>query len=120
MATKHTELVRWSALGSHCHYCRRPLGQDGPEGTKTRDHKQPLSRGGSNHASNIVACCDKCNQTKGHMTEAEFFGWIARGRPNKFSYMREIGLLPALVAQRIEQRTSNSQVAGSSPAECAT
>jgi 5-methylcytosine-specific restriction endonuclease McrA len=92
MATTYTQTQRFYRLGDSCHYCGCPLDGHDPQRAKTRDHKQPRSRGGSEHPSNIVAACDLCNRTKANMTEAEFNEWKRRGRPNKADYMREIGL----------------------------
>ena len=36
------------------------------------DHVQPLSRGGSNDDTNLVAACQECNQRKGSLTRDEF------------------------------------------------
>lgn len=91
MPNKYTQVQRFFKLGENCHYCRAPF-DGGPQHVKTRDHKQPRSRGGSNHPSNIVACCELCNRTKGNMTYEEFTEWLRRGRPNKVEYLREIGL----------------------------
>jgi 5-methylcytosine-specific restriction endonuclease McrA len=46
------------------------------ERTATRDHKVPLSRGGSNCVENLTIACLSCNSAKGARTESEF---IARG-----------------------------------------
>ncbi len=47
----------------------------------TVDHKTPLSRGGEDRMSNFAACCLKCNNAKGNLTEAEYRAVI--GRSNK-------------------------------------
>jgi len=51
-----------------CHYCKRP--------TELKhwsvDHKQPLSRGGSNRMPNLVGCCKTCNGAKACLTYEEF------------------------------------------------
>jgi hypothetical protein len=122
-----------------CHYCARPL--DGKPGGKfTRDHKIPRSRGGSDADVNIVPCCEQCNRTKAAMTDVEFIAWRASGmskkewfilhgeppRLEKPFYVYQDGRWiqnpknAALVAQWIEQGASTTEVAGSSPAECAT
>lgn len=56
-----------------CHYCRRSF--DG--GVVAKDHRTPVSRGGSDGMGNIAACCMDCNAAKGAMTEAEFIEWAA-------------------------------------------
>lgn len=42
------------------------------------DHIQPLSRGGTNHPSNLWFICKKCNREKGMRTLYEFI--VGRGR----------------------------------------
>jgi len=41
-----------------CHYCGEPASQI--------DHKVPVSHGGSNVTTNLVASCAKCNNLKGN------------------------------------------------------
>lgn len=52
-----------------CYYCKRDFTD---KLWPTIDHKQPLSRGGTNAKKNLVACCRECNERKGCLTEAEF------------------------------------------------
>jgi len=65
-----------------CAYCTHPLT------VYDVDHKQPLSRGGSNWASNLCLACVPCNTRKHNQTEAEFRAILASGRydgiPGKF------------------------------------
>ena len=44
-----------------CFYCRQPL----LPGDWTLDHVVPVVRGGSDRASNLAACCARCNWAKG-------------------------------------------------------
>lgn len=57
--------ARLDYYGSKCVYC-------GCEGKMTKDHRVPLSRGGSNWPSNLVPACQSCNSSKGAMTESEY------------------------------------------------
>ena len=41
-------------------------------GTLTIDHLAPRSRGGDNHASNLVTCCMRCNRDRGDMPLTEW------------------------------------------------
>lgn len=51
--------------GMHmCYYCGGIAN--------TLDHLHPLSLGGTNVRSNLVACCAPCNTLKGDMTVSEF------------------------------------------------
>lgn len=59
------------AQGGCCHYC----GKDISNGYHV-EHKQPLSRGGSNGPENLALACPKCNLLKGNRTDVEFInGW---------------------------------------------
>jgi len=69
--TELCELQGWK-----CAYCRRPMkktrkGVVTPS-TATLDHALPISRGGRNQRSNLVAACSSCNGAKGSMTAEEF------------------------------------------------
>ena len=57
-------------LGNVCIYCgeAKPL---------TRDHKVPLTRGGSDYIENIVPACLSCNVRKQARTALEFLGVVA-------------------------------------------
>jgi hypothetical protein len=60
-----------------CYYCGRSLTKDG--GTrKTKDHVVPMSLGGVNHATNIVACCHDCNSLKGSQPLSYFIKSVQR------------------------------------------
>ena len=48
-----------------CAYC-------GSEEEITLDHIVPQTKGGSNHTTNLLACCKKCNGYKGH---ADWITW---------------------------------------------
>jgi len=50
-----------------CAYC----GGKFAERALTRDHVQPLSRGGGDSWMNCVACCVRCNQRKGNRRPEE-------------------------------------------------
>lgn len=52
-------------LGHVCIYC----GESKP---LTRDHKIPLTRGGSNDIANVVPACGSCNSRKRALTAQEF------------------------------------------------
>lgn len=43
------------------------------------DHRQPLSKGGTNEIKNIVLSCTKCNQKKNDKTEEEFIQLLRNG-----------------------------------------
>ena len=54
------------ACGYRCAYCGEVSA------VLQKEHKIPLSRGGSNAAANIVPSCPRCNYRKGSLTDAEF------------------------------------------------
>lgn len=56
-----------------CYYCDDPLGLD-----YHVDHRQPLSRSGSNDPDNLAIACCPCNLSKKDKTEAEFFAIMKR------------------------------------------
>src|ERR1017187_9238844 len=51
-----------------CVYCARVLDAK----TATRDHKIPITRGGSDDISNITVSCKPCNSRKSTLTVEEF------------------------------------------------
>ncbi len=53
--------------GHLCMYCGKPYS----DGILTRDHVKPVSRGGRNRWSNVVAACKQCNIRKGGRTPEE-------------------------------------------------
>jgi len=57
----------YSSQKGLCFYCKISL-----IGDFHRDHKIPLSRGGSNWISNIALTCPKCNTRKNTKTDVEF------------------------------------------------
>jgi 5-methylcytosine-specific restriction endonuclease McrA len=59
-----------------CAYCQKTL-----EGGYSIDHKQPVSRGGSNWPDNLCLCCRRCNSRKGPKTAEEFCAWLTAPRP---------------------------------------
>jgi 5-methylcytosine-specific restriction endonuclease McrA len=54
------------AQNNLCYYCGEPLE------SYHVDHKQPVSRGGSNWPENLCCTCAHCNLSKGNKTEAEY------------------------------------------------
>lgn len=50
-----------------CQYCNKKLSSK----LLTIDHVIPLSRGGKNKWTNVVAACSKCNNVKGNKTPDE-------------------------------------------------
>ena len=57
--------ARFDYHGNKCVYCNST-------GNLHADHMIPLSRGGTNFASNMVPACGSCNRSKGAKTPIEF------------------------------------------------
>jgi hypothetical protein len=60
-------LRQYVAQGKVCAYCRNTI-----DGMPDPEHVQPLSRGGRNDMSNIVASCRACNADKCDLTLSEW------------------------------------------------
>ena len=67
--TKDDVKLQLKAQGNNCWWCGKPFKQK-----YQVDHRIPISRGGSNDASNIVLAHAFCNQSKKDKTPAEFMG----------------------------------------------
>ena len=63
-----------------CQFCSRTL----PASELTLDHVLPRSRGGRSSWENLVACCYKCNNSKGDRTPEEA-GIALTRRPRPFT-----------------------------------
>ncbi len=69
----------WKAGVRSCFYCQRMMtGNIGTPSKVTVDHREPISRGGADHASNWVLACLDCNGRKADLTESEFRALIER------------------------------------------
>jgi 5-methylcytosine-specific restriction endonuclease McrA len=55
--------------GSSCCYC----GKECAENSLTIEHLKPVSRGGSNHISNLKFACKPCNQKNGNSETMPFY-----------------------------------------------
>src|SRR5208282_1153199 len=62
------KVVRNQISMEFCFYCGKRLSVK----NTTRDHKRPLSKGGSTSDYNIVMSCRGCNQDKGSISYEEF------------------------------------------------
>lgn len=69
----HTE-QEWQAVQAQYRHCCAYCGADGK---MTRDHRIPLTRGGTNWIDNIVPACASCNNRKRTRTDAEFIAILA-------------------------------------------
>ena len=55
-----------------CIYCLNPI----PFGKDTLEHKQPLTKGGTNKKDNLGIACQRCNFSKGAKTEEQFIDYL--------------------------------------------
>ena len=67
-------LLILAAQNGRCAYCRKKLAKRGYH----IDHIVPLSKGGSNHRSNIQICCKSCNSSKGAKDPVDFAKSLGR------------------------------------------
>lgn len=74
-----------------CYYCGMDLHHRGltPWSDRTRDHKIPRSRGGTDDPTNLVLACRSCNSEKGTRTPEE---WAAAGRSLNWNVRRAIAM----------------------------
>lgn len=64
---------QWISQDKKCFYCQRELVEErNKKNSYTFDHKIPVSKGGTEHPSNILVACKKCNGSKSNMPFDEF------------------------------------------------
>lgn len=68
-----------------CGYCGVHL----PKDRMTRDHIVPMSKGGPNAMSNLLCCCESCNQLKGDKSLEEFRAFCNGGDLFWFEVVRD-------------------------------
>jgi 5-methylcytosine-specific restriction endonuclease McrA len=64
--SQHKRLAIYLRDGLACCYCGNSDCQ------LTLDHIKPHSKGGTNHESNLVTCCLKCNSSRGNRSYSKF------------------------------------------------
>lgn len=57
--------------GLSCVYCGVGI-EDNENIRLSLDHLRPRSKGGSNHETNLVTCCGRCNSSRGARTFRDF------------------------------------------------
>lgn len=70
--TPELTAAQWATILEAHNNCCAYCGTDGP---MTKDHVIPISRGGTDNASNVVPACKSCNSSKGNKTAVEFAAW---------------------------------------------
>jgi 5-methylcytosine-specific restriction endonuclease McrA len=90
------DLRQWlqAACGQPCGWCQEAVKSK----SMSVDHAVPVSRGGGWDEANLIVCCERCNQIKGKLTEAEFgallqtvASWPAEARSDVFARLRAGG-----------------------------
>ena len=60
--------------GMACAYCGATVETGN---SLTLDHVRPVSKGGSNDATNLVTCCARCNSSRGNRSVSTFAAAVA-------------------------------------------
>lgn len=73
--------------GGRCWYCERPV----PADVATLDHLIPVSHGGRNNISNVVAACQWCNNKRGQQNPVKFQAKVRSGKlkPGPVDYINQ-------------------------------
>lgn len=72
--SQHKRLAIYLRDGLACAYCGSNI-EDGVQ--LTLDHIHPHSLGGTNHESNLITCCQKCNSSRGNRNVVVFADIVA-------------------------------------------
>lgn len=73
VVTPKAQAALFAAQRGLCHYCGATLGE-----RNQIDHKQPVTRGGTNWVDNLAYTCVTCNHSKCNKTEAEYWVFLSR------------------------------------------
>ena len=69
-----TRLAVYLRDGMACTWCGHSVEQGA---ALTLDHVIPASRGGSNATGNLIACCERCNRSRGTRSIPDFAAAVA-------------------------------------------
>lgn len=100
-----------------CYYCDKKLyfnnRQLGQRGAWHVEHKNPLSKGGTNHGRNLVPACINCNLEKGNQTASQFINNYVEPDNAEFSWEDAIakGIMGAAIGGALGGK--NGAIAGS-------
>jgi CRISPR/Cas system Type II protein with McrA/HNH and RuvC-like nuclease domain len=72
--TQQKRLAIYLRDGCACAYCGSTM-EDG--NSLSLDHIVPHSKGGTNHESNLVTCCSRCNSSRGNRSMPSFARAVA-------------------------------------------
>lgn len=91
-----------------CYYCERTFGV-AVYGTctvlfRTRDHIIPVNKNGNSRQSNLIPCCDQCNQMKSDRFPEEFLEYL-KNRIDKYKSKNLNEVYPIEVLDRMLQNT---------------
>lgn len=94
--------------GLACAYC----GSGIEDGTKlTLDHLVAHSHGGSNHATNLVTACHKCNSSRGNRDWREFAATVAAYLNHGISAQDIIGHIETTVQRPVDVKQAKEIIA---------
>ena len=94
--------------GAACVYCGEGLEHGA---TLSLDHVKPHSKGGTNHETNLVTCCKRCNDSRGNRPLTTFAKGVAAYRNHGLTadvILRDVKKPdppPACAVHRASQRT---------------
>ena len=75
-----------NAIGKPCPYCGVALCVS----NFSLAHMEPTSRGGNHCLTNLIICCERCNQTKGPLTAHEFEALLRFRRASNFFVAKDV------------------------------
>jgi len=89
----------WDASCGICHYCKTALH---PLRNFHVDHVHPVSAGGTNERSNLVAACRCCNLRKNAQSIDIFLGTANRPKPLKGDQKPIIHRVPTIPLEQLD------------------
>jgi|GEM_PF-1026511 len=95
--TQEKRLAIYLRDGCACAYCGASIEQGAQ---LTLDHLVPHAKGGTNHETNLVTCCHRCNSSRGDRAVATFAKSVA-------GYVNH-GVKPADILAHIKNSTRRS------------
>ena len=85
-----------------CQYCKEPA-------ELTREHVIPISKGGCNHAHNIIHVCESCNHKRGNMP---MYQWIQLNDKyfTDIVARKSVKAVDCLIKDYVRKRAHNSKL----------
>lgn len=86
--------------GMACAYCGVSVEEEGT--LLTLDHLEPYVKGGSNHASNLITACNRCNSSRGTRDWKIFAKYVAQYINHGITSTKIIKHIQAKISQPID------------------